>query len=217
MQTSPSTPAAPAPQSGTPSAAATVPMPVAGGPYTAREIYEAAQVQRRILRDQLSRAQNEREEVAQQLRQPEVTGVDRAGLEHRLQVIETRVLDLRGQLADAETRESQAAALPGSTARSPQEISNNRFEVILAVSTMLSAALLIPLVLAYARRIWRKSAVTLSMTPELDRRLDTIERAIETTAVEVERIGEGQRFVTQLMASRTAQEQASLGVPRDSR
>lgn len=155
--------------------------------------------------------------MAQQLRQSEVTGVDRAGLEHRLQVIETRVLDLRGQLADAETKEAQAAAMPGSTQRTLREVSDNRFETVLAVSTIVTVMLAIPLVLAYARRIWRKSSVTLSMTPDLDRRLDTIERAIETTAVEVERIGEGQRFVTQLMASRTAQEQGSLGVPKESR
>lgn len=190
---------------------------VVGGPYTAREMYEAAQRYRRTLRDQLSTAENERDEIAQQLRQPEIAGADRAGLEQRLKVLDIRVLDLQGQHADAQQREAQAAALPGATSRTPQEISNNRFEVVFGVTTVILTVLAIPIVLAWARRLWRKSSVTLSMTPELDRRLDSIEKSIDATALEVERIGEGQRFVTQLMANRTVQEQATLTAPKESR
>lgn len=211
MQNIPATPPA---QTGTQTGAPQLEQ-VVGGPYTAREMYEAAQRYRRTLRDQLSSAEGEREEIARQLRQPEVAGVDKAGLEQRLKVLDIRVLDLQNQLSDAQQREAQAAALPGATSRTPQEISNQRFEVVFAVTTVISVVLAIPLVIAYARRLWRKSAVTLSMTPELDRRLDSIEKAIETTALEVERIGEGQRFVTQLMASRTVQAQASLHTPKE--
>ena len=211
MQNIPATPPA---QTGTQTGAPQLEQ-VVGGPYTAREMYEAAQRYRRTLRDQLSSAEGEREEIARQLRQPEVAGVDKAGLEQRLKVLDIRVLDLQNQLSDAQQREAQAAALPGATSRTPQEISNQRFEVVFAVTTVISVVLAIPLVIAYARRLWKKSAVTLSMTPELDRRLDSIEKAIETTALEVERIGEGQRFVTQLMASRTVQAQASLHTPKE--
>lgn len=214
------TPPAPTPptgtQTGTPSAAPQA-QQISGGPYTAREMYEAAQRYRRTLNDQLSSAENEREQLAQRLRQPEVTGADRAGLEQRLKVTDIRVLDLQGQLADAQQREAQAASVPGATSRTREEISNNRFEIVFSVTTVVFVVLAIPLVIAWARRLWRKSSVTLSMTPELDRRLDSIERAIETTALEVERIGEGQRFVTQLMASRATQEAAALTSPKEMR
>ncbi len=217
MQDTPTPPPAP---TTAPSTAAQQTAPVlapSGGPYTAREMYEAAQTQRRLIRDQLSNAEGEREEVARQLRQPEVVGLDRQGLEQQLRLLDTRVLDLRQQLADAQLRESQAAAVPGSTQPSPQDVANDRWEMFMVGGTVLMLVLGFPLVVAYARRLWKKSAVTLSMTPELDRRLDSIDRAIETTALEVERIGEGQRFVTQLLAQRKAAEPAHLPPAQDSR
>jgi hypothetical protein len=51
------------------------------------------------------------------------------------------------------------------------------------------------------------------LTPEIleaTRRMERIEQAIDTVAVEVERISEGQRFVTQLMAAKQKDE-ARLG------
>ncbi len=217
MQTTPAPTTAPATQAQAGQAATTTAPVVAGGPYTAREMYDAAQTQRRLIRDQLSNAEGEREEVAQQLRQPNVVGVDREGLEQQLRLLDIRVLDLRQQLADAQLREAQAAALPGSTQRTQREISNDRFEVVFTVTTVITLLLAIPVVFAWARRLWKKSAVTLSMTPELDRRLEAIDRAVEATALEVERIGEGQRFVTQLLASRSMQDQAVLPPKSESR
>lgn len=184
--------------------------PQAGGPYTAREMYEAAQVHRRLVRDQLNGAESERQQVAQQLRQPDVIGADRAGLEQRLAVLDTRVLDLQNQLSEAQNREAQAAAVPGATRESPEEAAADRFEVAMTVGLLITLFLAVPIVIAYARRLWKKSAVVLSMTPELDRRLDSIDRALETTALEVERIGEGQRFVTQLLAKRGDAQAAAL-------
>ena len=41
--------------------------------------------------------------------------------------------------------------------------------------------------------------------PALDARLSRIEEAVETIAIEMERMGEGQRFVTKLLAERAGQ------------
>ena len=41
-------------------------------------------------------------------------------------------------------------------------------------------------------------------TFELESRLERIEQAVDTIALEMERIGEGQRFVTKLLAERPA-------------
>ena len=43
---------------------------------------------------------------------------------------------------------------------------------------------------------------------ELEARLERIEQAVETIAIEMERVGEGQRFVTKLLAERPAQQVA---------
>jgi hypothetical protein len=57
----------------------------------------------------------------------------------------------------------------------------------------------IPLVRSYVRRKEREVTLT-PMTPELTARLDRIESIVETVAVEVERLAEGQRFTTRLLS-----------------
>jgi hypothetical protein len=51
-------------------------------------------------------------------------------------------------------------------------------------------------------------------TFELEARLERIEQAVDTIAVEMERIGEGQRFVTKLLAERPAAISEAPGVQR---
>ena len=61
--------------------------------------------------------------------------------------------------------------------------------------------LLLPIVLAYARRIWRRSGMP-TIDLESSPRLQRMEQAIESIALEVERIGEAQRFTTKLLTER---------------
>jgi hypothetical protein len=56
----------------------------------------------------------------------------------------------------------------------------------------------IPFVRALARK-WERQAAA-GVPPEVERRLERIEQAVETIAVEVERIGEGQRFTNRVVA-----------------
>jgi hypothetical protein len=52
--------------------------------------------------------------------------------------------------------------------------------------------------------------VIINMPAELSTRLDQIERGVDATALEVERIGEGQRFVTQLLAANERPQRVAL-------
>jgi Na+/glutamate symporter len=58
----------------------------------------------------------------------------------------------------------------------------------------------VPLARAHAKRLERQP--TASPSPDVTARLERMEHAIESIAVEVERISEGQRFVTKLLAER---------------
>ena len=64
--------------------------------------------------------------------------------------------------------------------------------------------LLLPFAIVLARRLWvrggRREVLELENSPRLQR----IEQAVEAIAVEVERIGEAQRFTTKLLAERQA-------------
>ena len=75
-----------------------------------------------------------------------------------------------------------------------------------------SFVLLLPLALAYARRIWRRGNVP-TLDLENSPRLQRMEQAIESIAVEVERIGEAQRFTTKLLADRQP-DAARMAIPR---
>src|SRR5215212_6714833 len=59
----------------------------------------------------------------------------------------------------------------------------------------------IPLVRAWTRR-WEREGLAPRDSSDVRNRLERIENAIETMAVEVERISEGQRFTTKLLADR---------------
>jgi hypothetical protein len=76
-------------------------------------------------------------------------------------------------------------------------------DIIVPVAFFFCAAFTIvglPLARAFARRLDRKSAGPDSA--ELTQRLERMEQAIDSIAVEVERISEGQRFTTKLLAGR---------------
>jgi hypothetical protein len=69
----------------------------------------------------------------------------------------------------------------------------------------------IPLVLVQARKLWRRDSESISASsPETDLRLERIEHAIDAMAVEVERVSEGQRFVTKLLSERKDER---VGIP----
>ena len=61
-----------------------------------------------------------------------------------------------------------------------------------------------PLARAFGRRLDRSGpkARALELSPELNERVERIEHAVDSIAVEVERISEGQRFTTKLLTDR---------------
>ena len=75
---------------------------------------------------------------------------------------------------------------------------------------------LLPMSLAFARRIWRRSAGAVTAFPqELADRLSRLDQAMDSIAIEVERIGEGQRFVTRVMSENGRSLNAGAAMPLD--
>ena len=70
-----------------------------------------------------------------------------------------------------------------------------------------------PLARAFARRMERDSKVKIA--PEIASRLERIEQAVDSIAIEVERISEGQRFTTKLLTERSS-DASRLTEPRRS-
>jgi hypothetical protein len=176
--------------------------PSAPSGATAAEVYQALRAQRSVLGEQLRGLERTRDGLVADLRQGTVSDMDRTGIEQRLAQVDQRIASVSLQIAEADAQVAAAAAVPGATVQPPRPPRSGPDPDIVAMGLVFTGLMLFPLVVAWARRLWRKHAVTIALTPELGERLQGLEQAVESVALEVERIGEGQRFVTQLMAER---------------
>ncbi|MEO7964689.1 MAG: hypothetical protein ABIT38_12380 [Gemmatimonadaceae bacterium] len=75
-------------------------------------------------------------------------------------------------------------------------------EVLVPLAFFATVAVIFVNVLRYKERA-RGSAMGTPQTYEIASRLDRMEQAIDSIAVEVERISEGQRFTTRLLSERS--------------
>lgn len=165
---------------------------------SASAIYEGFKAQRRELADQLEELEDTRREISNQL-QALPAGPEKTALETRLTDVSARISAVDQMMASNAASIAQAAAIPGAVVEPPPYVPSGPPEEAYIVATIFMFVFLLPLSIAWARRIWRKSATVITSFPrEITDRLSRMEQAVEATAVEVERIGEGQRFLTRL-------------------
>lgn len=87
-------------------------------------------------------------------------------------------------------------------------------DMVVGLSFALAIAVGLPLAIAYARRIWRgKPKDAPAVSGESAQRLERLEHAVDAIAIEIERVAEGQRFVTKIMAERPVSPAASALSP----
>jgi hypothetical protein len=171
-------------------------------------VLAAARAAREELGNQLERLEERRRELSQELRRGE-EGVDRDGTQRRIEAIDQRISEVEKQIGTADDAVARAAAIPGAAIEipdppeppDPDEIA----EQITIVSTVFTIFVLFPLAIAYARRLWRRGALAVAELPRvLAERLTRLDQAVDTIAIEVERISEGQRFLTKVMTDNNA-------------
>lgn len=183
---------------------------------TNAEIYRALRSQRNVLREQRAELEDRREELVQSLATAQPAAA-RTGIEQRITAIDARLAQLEVQIASVETDVAEAAGLPGATLEPPSPPRSGPPEEFFVLSGLALFIFGIPISIAFARRIWRKSAgVTVAtLPPELTQKMTEIERGMDAIALEVERIGEGQRFVTQLLAEGGRRTDAARTLPKE--
>ena len=182
---------------------------------SASAIYEGYKAQRDVLQGQMSDLENTRREITTQLGELSSDSPDRKGLEDRLVNIDTRIKAVDQMLAGNAAQLAQAAAVPGAVVEPPQIVRTGPPEEAYVVGTIFMLITLLPLSVALARRIWRRSATVITSFPkELSDRLLRLEQTAEATSLEVERIGEGQRFLTKLFTEGEGARALSAGAAR---
>lgn len=174
-----------------------------------RQQIEGIRDQRSELSNQLISAANRRDELAKEL--ANATGANREGIEARIRLLDARILQIESEIA------STGRLLATSLAQTPEPSTpfrTNRMDMT-AISIVFTMFVLGPIAVAIARSIWKRASgpkQNLQLDKENHDRLQRLESAVDAIAIEMERVSEGQRFVTKLLAEA---ERPRIGVPRE--
>lgn len=142
-----------------------------------------------------------------------------AGVQHELAATQVQLEQINAQIDELQTERDMARVL-GLRPEPPAAIATTAApdpflgpEQIMQIGGGLFF-LALPLVLVLARRLWVRGVPRTAVDLENSPRLQRMEQAIESIAVEVERIGEAQRFTTRLLAERQPDAMARVAAPR---
>lgn len=209
MQTSPQDKAATAPaQAPTPPPTPPVSITTVGPdgkpqtltiPRTEGEVEELL-AQRRELSEQLTNVSSRRRNLAAEIRQTSDPDT-RTGLQDRLRLLDQRILQLETDLATTGRQLSSAPSeLIAATQFAYQSGGGDDFEEGMLIGGF-SVLFFMSIVLFFSRRRWKRRAAALpSGLGGESARLERLEHGMEAIAIEIERVSEGQRFVTRLLS-----------------
>ena len=176
------------------------PLAAAAGPTTVRDL-EALRQRRSELSSQLISTASRREKLVRELTH-EPAGPARTGIEQRISVLDKRLMQLEGDIGETgrQLTSSQAGLLTATQDQSNFGGLSSRN--ITTISNVFIIFVLAPLALTAARNMWRKGNRLPPPTADIEnaRRLEQLQQSVDTIAIEVERVSEGQRFVTKLMS-----------------
>ena len=175
----------------------TVTLPV---PRTESELRQLL-AQREELSDQLASVSARRSELASEIRNRSVEAT-RGGLEERLRLLDNRILQLETDLASTGRQIASAPSdLVAETEPPRPQGGGDDFEEGVMSGGF---SVLVFLSIVYFFQRWRRKRRGPALAPQLGgeaaQRLERLENGMEAIAIEIERVSEGQRFVTKLLS-----------------
>jgi hypothetical protein len=173
-------------------------------PTTRKEV-QALRSERSELSDQLESAAGRRHSLSEEL-MTAPAGTSRTGLEQRIAVLDKRMVQLESDIAATGQQMTAAPlALVGST-ESPTA-ANDIPDNVAAMGGTFIALVLFPLTFVFARNMWRRGTARSAAPPkqqqlsgDATQRLERLEQGMDAIAIEIERVAEGQRFVTRILS-----------------
>jgi len=167
--------------------------------------------QRRMLNEQLEQATDQRKDLLEQMNAAPAEA--KAGFQAELNVISDRIVQLESSLnvIGQEIAGASPALMSMAEEPSPPDNSGNFDDGVAAgvFSTLGGVTVLLLLGRWIWKRFVRRDVPSPRRLPAEDsERLKRLENGIEAMAIEIERISEGQRFVTRLMSESRSTEPA---------
>lgn len=158
---------------------------------------------REELSKQLNSVTDRRHSLSEELKSAP-TGASRAGLESRLTVLDNRINQLETDIAGV--GKALSAAPSGLVAGTqPAQQGDDMPDNVAAISAVTIIFVFFPIAFAISRWIWRRAGKApvvnaAQLSPQIDQRLERLEQGMDAIAIEIERVTEGQRFVTKLLS-----------------
>jgi hypothetical protein len=180
-------------------------------PQTRAEM-RAMRDMRSELSDQLRSAAGRREDLAEEL--ATAAASLRPGLQSRIDLLDKRILQIEQDIATTGALVARASGQLGLVDQPDLPPFRNQDANMTAIGVLFTLFVLGPIAMSIARNIWRRGTRA-PADPRLERenaeRLARLEQSVDTIAIEIERISEGQRFVTKLLNDSATREKAMLG------
>jgi archaellum component FlaC len=163
-----------------------------------RDEVRAIQARRNQISDQLENVTTRRSELASELAG---TGAEaaRTGLEARIQLLDKRILQLETDLATTGQQLELASyvVVPKAPPQNPDSFEDGLLAGGFSVFGFMA------IVLFVMRRRWKRrlsKKPTTKLGDDATQRLERLENGMDAIAIEIERVSEGQRFVTKLLS-----------------
>jgi hypothetical protein len=129
-------------------------------------------------------------------------GVDRAGIESRIGVLDKRMMQLESDIAETGRQLTMAPNALVASAESSRQFSGMGPDALAPLMGVFIIFVLAPIAFAAARMMWKRTnrPVQAAISDDASRRLERLEQGMDAIAIEIERVSEGQRFVTRLLS-----------------
>ena len=168
----------------------------------------ALRARRSELSSQLISAADRRSSLAKELNNTADPSA-KAGLESRIAVLDKRMIQIESDIAETgRVLSSDAASRIASTEQASNFMGINPNDVAPLIGGFMFLVLM-PIAVGIARMYWKRgnhppaTALPPAVTQSAER-LSRLEQSVDAIAVEIERISEGQRFVTKLLSEKAA-------------
>lgn len=179
---------------------------VADIPRTGQEV-QAVRQRLRDLKDELQNAAERRNSVMGRMRGAPERALP--GLDARLGELDARILGLEREITrnNALLQRAPSEALMAGTTQAPDPamVVSRVIDDLVPLVAIISVFVFAPIAISIARFFWRRTtqpARVAAPDHATQQKLEHLQQAVDTIAIEIERISEGQRFVTRVLNER---------------
>ena len=159
--------------------------------------------QRSELTTQLNSVASRRSELQRSLRR--TNSLAQEGVLQHITQLDVRIGKIEADIAE-NSRQILLKSTTEQPSRFPGFLSNNGSDrmsgEVTAIMIVFTIFVLSPIAISMSRYLWKRGSRPTAPTSsrESDLRMERVEQSVDAIAVEIERISEGQRFVTQLLS-----------------